>query len=245
MLTIFLILCSQDTIIIRVADFPPQYYRNSNNEWTGLDVELARTLVETAGFTPEFVVLPWSRALLEIEQGEIHMMMNLSINEERKEVLFFIGPERINKTILVVKNGDENLKIDSIPDLLKIATEKGKKFGIQRDAFYSEEFNNLLKDNNFAVNFNFVPEARLNPKMTSAGRILGFFEDSNSVKYQLVHNPDYKDLAIHPFVLSTQEVYFGISKKGVSDETLQKLEQTFDELERDGILEEIRNRKWQ
>jgi len=235
---------SPDLLLIRVTDFPPQYYKDKTGRWTGLDVELSRALVEKAGLTTEFVERPWSRALLEMEQGNLHIMMNISVTDDRAKFMNFIGPERINNTILVIRKANKGMKVSNLDELIQEAKRLKGRFAIQQDAFYSKEFNDHLKDPEFAKYFDYVTEAKLNPKMTSAGRVIGFFEDENTVKYQLLHNPEYADLMIHPFILSSQEVYFGVSKNGVSENTFNKLKEAFKTLEDNGTFKEIRKREW-
>lgn len=235
-----------ETLKIRVTEFPPQYYLNAAGEWTGLDVELARVLVETAGFTPEFVVRPWSRALQEMETGELHIMMNLSQTEERSAYMHWIGPERIARMVLVVRPTDLDLPIQTLDDLVTVAAQRNLWYGILQDAFYSEEFNTRLEnDLEFARWFETVAESHLNPRKTVAGRILGFFEDGDSVAYKLTHDPEYAGLSLHDFALTESPVYFGISRAGVSSEILERLQLAYVQLEQDGTFERIRQTAWE
>ncbi len=84
-------------IKLRVIEFPPFYYQDENGQWTGLEVELAEALLKEAGLKPEYVPLPWSRALKSMEVGEAELMMNLVKTPEREEYMHFIGPERTSR----------------------------------------------------------------------------------------------------------------------------------------------------
>ncbi|MEW5721985.1 MAG: transporter substrate-binding domain-containing protein [Thermodesulfobacteriota bacterium] len=234
---------AQEVIRVRVTHFPPQYFQDQAGEWTGLDVELARALVVEAGYTPRFISRPWSRALKEMESGELHLMMNLSQTTERSVYLDWIGPERTGELALIVRKGDENLPVHGIDDLPRVAAARGKKFGVQADIYYSDEFMEKLKDPAFAAHFETVSKADNNLMMTVSGRILGFFEDRDSLSYRIAHDPQYRDLAVHPFVISSEDVYFGVSKK-VPPGVLPRLREAFKRLEKNGTLEEIRKRTW-
>ncbi len=231
------------TIRIRVTKFPPQYYQDASGAWTGLDVELGRALVQAAGLKPEFVELPWSRALSELKDGGLDMMMNVSITPEREEYINFIGPERVAYVVLVVKQGNENLPIKSLDDLAAVAEKEGKKFGILQDAVYSKAFMEKYKNPEFAKHIESVAEALLNLKKTEGGRILGFFEDKNSITYWIRHNPECKNLALHSYVVHEDVVYFGVSKK-VPTELQEKLRQAYETLEKDGTFDKFRNATW-
>ncbi len=233
-----------NVIRMRVTEYAPASYRDANGQWTGLDIELARAITEKAGFKLEFVELPFSRGLKELEEGTSHLMANLSQTPERAQFMAWIGPERTTKMGLIVKEGDEQWPIKTLDDLVAICTEKKAKFGIQADVFYSDEFNTRMQDPNFSRCFENVADGELNPEKVRTVHILGFFEETNTMRYQIANNARYKGLALHAFVLSSEEVYFGVSLKGVSPDTLEKLRAAFESLEKDGTLEAIRNRAW-
>ena len=228
---------------IRVAEYPPQYYRDASGNWTGIDVELGRALAEAAGLSVEFLELPWSRALESMKKGTLDLMMNLSRTPEREKFMHFIGPERVVSMVLVVKEGSESLPVVTMDDLLKVSEQEDRQFGIQQDLFYSQEFNERLRDPAFAKHFDAVVDPALNPRKVLGDRILGFFEDKTAMAYEIAKNPAYEGLAIHPFVLEEEEVYFGISKK-ITLEKLAALEDAYQKLEADGTFESIRQRSW-
>lgn len=236
----------QREIKIRVpnSDYPPQYYRNHKNEWTGLDVELGRALVNAAGFEPRFVQLPWSRALDQLKHGDLHIMMNLSKTNERSKFLHWIGPERISQMVLVIKEGNKSIPVNTIDDLVKVAKKQNINFGIQQDIFYGDKFMEKLKSKAFAQYFERIANAEHNPRKVRVGRILGFFEDKITMRYRIRTDPDYKGLALHDFLINQEPVYFGISKKGISNSILKKLEQAFSIIKADGTLDGIRKKDW-
>ncbi len=235
-----------NVLLVRVPDkdSPPFYYHDATGQWTGLEVELARALVEGAGFIPEFVGLPWSRALDSMKTGEIHLMMNVSNTPERSEYMAWIGPERMSRMILAVRKEDAALPIQTLDDLVAIAQARGSKFGIKQDTYYSAEFNARLEDPQFAQWFETVSDELLNPSKVASGRTLGWFQDEALVRYTIAHDPAGANLVVHPFALREEEVYFGISKAGVSAQMLNLLQEAFLRLEQDGTLAALRDRVW-
>ncbi len=230
-----------ETVKIRVISYPPQYYKDAQGNWTGIDVELASALVKKAGYTPEFVELPWSRALKDIESGELEMMMNLSKTDERSVFLEWIGPERDAKMVIITRKEDRKMSINSLDDLVRIAKNRELSFGIQKDAFYSKEFNDRLADEKFAPYFETVSLSELNPKKLSASRIVGYFDEYLAAAHMIRTNPDYKDFVINAYILSLVPVYFGVSKQ--MDKTkLQKLINAYYVLEKNGTLKKIREK---
>lgn len=145
---------------------------------------------------------------------------------------------------LVVKQENEGLPIQDLEDLAAVSRQYKLNFGIQQDAHYSTAFAERMQDPLYARHFETIVDARLNAKKLAAGRILGFFEDRDSMAYQLRHNPDFKGLTLHAFVLREEPVFFGISKRGVSAEVLERLQRAYEALEADGTFAAIRRWKW-
>ncbi len=233
----------ESTIIVRVADYPPQYYKDTTGRWTGIDVELARALVVEAGFTPEFIEVPWGRALEEMKNGRLHLMTTLSKTPERATFMHWIGPERMSEMVLVVKQANKNLPIATLDSLIAIAEERSLKIGMQHNVYYGEVFAGRLMEDAFAIHFESVATSALNPRKTRAGRILGFFEDKITMQYQIKHNREYAGLATHHFTLNEEPVFFGVSRS-VPAPTLNRLKEAFDRLERSGELDQIRAQVW-
>ncbi len=225
---------------IRVTDndYPPQYFRKADGTWTGIDVELARLLVQEAGLAPEFIPRPWSRALLEMKDGSLHIMTNVSRTDERSEFMHWIGPERYEEMALFVQKGDECIPIADLDEMVAAARRAGKKIGIQRDAFYGERFSERMEDTSFAEAFEYVSVSDANHRKLRAGRIFGFIESKVTVLYMIKADPGYSSLVLHGFVVNKEPVYFSISKRGVSADTLTRLEKAFAALQASGRFEE-------
>ncbi|MCP4348432.1 MAG: amino acid ABC transporter substrate-binding protein [Desulfobacterales bacterium] len=234
---------AQQIIKVRVTHWPPQYYQDENGNWTGTDVELGRALVEASGFKPEFHAEPWARSVESIKAGKLHLIMTFAMKPERDDFVRWLGPERQIEICLVVKKGNESLPIKNLDDMITVSKDKNMMFGQQRGAFWSENFNKKLEtDSQFKDCFDIVPLSELNLKKTLYGRIIGFFEDKLAIKYQIRNDPDYKGLAIHPYVLDSRPTFFAVSRKGVDLKTFGKLLEAYEKLVKDGTMQRIRDR---
>jgi ABC-type amino acid transport substrate-binding protein len=176
-------------IRIRVTDFAPLYYQDELGEWTGLEVELARALVLRAGFIPEFISTPWSRALKLMKEGGLELMANLSKTDERSEFIEWIGPERDSVMALIVRKADEHLSISSLDDLVDISISRKSRWGYQQDIFYSEDFNSRLSSPEFAERFEIAEQSQTNAEKLRAGRILGYFEEREIMRFRIANEP--------------------------------------------------------
>ncbi|MCP3940562.1 MAG: amino acid ABC transporter substrate-binding protein [Desulfobacteraceae bacterium] len=242
-ISIFSVSYANDEINIRVSNFPPQYFKDSNGKWTGLDVELARAIVLQAGLKPVFVDMSWQAALIRLRHGQIQILTNVNRTPERENKYRWIGPERQTNMALIVKMEHSNVPIKDIDDLIIIASQQNKKFGIEKGVFYSKEFNDRLKTDEFNKYFEIINKTNLNFEKLRLGRILGFFEDKVSLSYKIRHDPEFSDLVLHGFQLHGEPVYFAITPK-ISDVLFERLENAFLKLENNGSLEKIRTTDW-
>jgi len=232
----------QGKISISVDEFAQSYNKDASVKWQGIDVELAKAVVEKAGFTPDFKELPWSRALVNLESGSLDILLNATITEERKKTMDFIGPERYSQMGLIVKEENKTLNIKTFDDFKTVANLKKHKFGIQQDVVYSEEFNTKLKDSRFSKDFETVAVAENNIRKLNRNLIIGFFEEKSTLLYLIKNNPDYKGTVLHSFDLFPKDpVYFAVTKKMAKDK-FDKLKVAFDALEKDGTLKKIRKK---
>lgn len=236
---------AQSTLTVRVTDFPPQYYQDETGRWTGVDVEMARALVEEAGFSVRFVREPWERALKDLRSGEIDLMTTLAKTAEREAFVHYIGLERYSEMVLVVGKSHSDLVIEGMDDLVNTCQKAGRRWGIQGGIYYSDEFNQRIKtDEEFSDCFYRVARVELLFRMVEHGRLLGFFEDALSLRHAIQTKPRYRRaLVIHDYVLYRQPVYFGASKN-LDATILKELENAHARLEAEGRFQEIMERDW-
>ncbi|HQK35026.1 MAG TPA: transporter substrate-binding domain-containing protein [Spirochaetia bacterium] len=233
------IVITPNALRMYVNNFPPLYYKDENGSWTGLEVEVVTAIVKKAGLEIVYKQVPWSRALYEMQRGNLDIMSNLSITPERSEYLYWIGPIRISIMALAVQKKDAGLPITKLEDFISIAKARNSAFGIQQDVIYSHEFNEKLKNEEFHKVFEYVNDANLNPAKTVSGRIIGFIEELYYLRYLIASNPEYNNLVIHKFRLELENIYIGLSKQSVSNEIYQKLKQAYEDLKKDGTVDAI------
>ena len=233
---------TKEKITIRVGNFAPFYYKGNDGTWKGLDVELAEAVIKKAGFEVDYYELPWSRALGFLEKGEIDLVMNTSITEERGKKFNFIGPERYAQMGLIVKEENKSLDINDYDDLKIVAMKENKKFGIQVNVFYGSEFNDRLKDPEYFKYFAEAFNVDNNMSLLENDRILGFFEDKISLVYMIKNKQEFKNCVLHNFdAFPKDPVYFAVSKN-MSEDKYNRLKEACEVLENDGTLEKIRKK---
>lgn len=145
--------------------------------------------------------------------------------------------------ILAISKKYVNTPINSLDDLVALAKKTGRNVAYQQDVFYSKEFNERAEnDTDFQKYFEKKSSFDTVMEMIETGRLLGFFDGKNTVAYGIKSKQKSEIVAIHPFTLSSNSVYFGVSKT-ISDETLQKLQEANKRLLANGTYEQIAE-KW-
>jgi ABC-type amino acid transport substrate-binding protein len=152
--------------------------------------------------------------------------------------MHFVGPERYTEMVMVLMDSNKDVVINNLDDLVKIATEKNTKFGIQYDVFYSNAFTERMKDPKFAANFEKAGTMETNVKKIKNKWIFGFFEDKIYLKYLIKTDPQCKGLTIGTFSFGKDPLYFGISKK-TDPAVVKAIKASFDKLKSNGTLDRI------
>ena len=227
---------------VRVTHWPPQYFKDSNNQWTGVDVELIQAILAEAELPLEFHSLPWARAVASLRDGEIDILPTFDQTQERAAYTRWIGPQRLATMGLVIRKGDAFV-LNSLDDLVQISRSRKQLFGHQQGIFISTEFNYRLEhDDAFKRCFDIAFKEESNLAKLERGRLLGFFEEINAARYRIQFDPKYKKLDLHDFKMTPTPTYFGV-RKSLHPETFDRIHNAYEKLERQGKLNSIR-KKW-
>jgi ABC-type amino acid transport substrate-binding protein len=226
---------------IRVPEdnsYAPFYIRDNSGSWRGLSIELTETLLSETGCVPVYVPLPFSRGIQSLKTGDIDLMPNMSITEERREFISFIGPQ-LDETVLLVTRSDMPLSVASLDDFKKLPMP----IGIDRHKVYGDAFERKRRsDPDFSSRLEVADDVDFNAKKLALGRLSGFLGFGYNVMHQIRTNPLFRDFTINPFTVNQDWVYFGLSKKSVSPELLAGLQIAYERTKREGRFETIRRK---
>lgn len=223
---------------MRVTQSPPRFYLE-NDRWKGLQVELTSVLVEETGCSLNFMELPWKRALVMLQNGTVDIVSEMSITPEREKYAYFVGPA-LAETIVIVVKAESDFQINSLEDLKKIPGRLGVGLG----SWHGDEFTAMVvSDAAFEKKIEYVVSDYIQLERVLAGRIWGYVTMKSPALYRIEHDPVLKDkLKIHDFVIYESKNYWGLSRKGLSRQEIDKVEKAFDRLKEDGTLEVIRQK---
>ena len=100
--------------------YSPFTFHNSSNELVGFDVEIGRAVAEKLGVKAEFIEGKWDGLIAGLDAKRYDVVINqVGITEARKQKYAFSEPYIAYKAVLIVREGNEDIK--TFEDL------KGKK----------------------------------------------------------------------------------------------------------------------
>jgi polar amino acid transport system substrate-binding protein len=222
---------AKGVLVIGIDDaFPPMEFRNEKNELTGFDIDASRELAKRLGIKVTHQPTKWEGVILSLKANKFDIIWSaMSITPEREKEIAFTKPYILEKQIMVVKAGNNNIK--SVKNL-GVKNVVGVQLGST-----SEE---ALKKLN--VNFR---EVKRYDKNTSAfmdlkiGRIDALAVDELVGRYYLSQRPG--EFRVLPEPLTSEPIGIGLRKEDVALKA--KIQKTLDAMFADGTMKKI-SLKW-
>ncbi|MEA3470010.1 MAG: transporter substrate-binding domain-containing protein [Thermodesulfobacteriota bacterium] len=133
-----------DPSILRVgvsSNAPPLIYKN-NNEFIGLEADLARRLAEYTGKKVHFVELNWKNQIDALQNNEIDIIMSgMSITAARQYLIAFSNPYLRSGQILLVRLQDKAQFSTGIYSLMNSSHVIGTITNTTGDLFITKTIN--------------------------------------------------------------------------------------------------------
>jgi len=222
---------TEKSVIIVSANWAP-YEFEENGEIKGISVDIVEEAFKRMGYKVTKKILPFSRAIELLKNGEIDMITDVKNTIKYQEIgIFSKEPIITTKTSLFVKS-DSNIKFDgNILDL------KSYKIGVIRDYTYGEAFDNAVKNKTIKVeevddklqNINKLLDDRLDICIENRLVLLDALKATNNegklkeLKHEVNETP----------------VYAWFSKKKNQSKMVDEFDQKLAEIKRDGTFERI------
>ncbi len=218
----------------QTSESPPSQFQDKNGKWTGWIPEQAEVVAREIGCQIAYRKIPWGRALILFQEGQVDMMGGMSMTDERKNFTRFLGPHYFVVMKLLVKQ-DSNYPIHTHEDLKKLPG----KLAFRKGGWYGKEIDQLLKDESFLKKVDWITGRSQLPTTgerirlgrvsgTPVGDVPGFLQQDI-----------YQGLKLHPFVLHQEPLYFGLSKKSVDRALFEKLQAALERVQTRGDFEKI------
>jgi polar amino acid transport system substrate-binding protein len=157
-------LCGDFKVLKSASDpWPP--FIDPQNPTEGISLEIARAAYKTQGYKVEHAYQPWARAITHLKRGEIDIIVNTWMTDERKTFLMYSDTYTANE-IKFIKLADDPFEFNGLDSL------KGKRIGTVRGYGYGDKFSNST-----SFTRQEVANLHINIKKLLAGRIDLTLED--------------------------------------------------------------------
>ncbi|MBO9424322.1 amino acid ABC transporter substrate-binding protein [Labrenzia sp. R4_1] len=202
-------------------DYEPFSYIGADGKLTGLDLLFVQEILAEVGCAPQFVDLPFPRAVVELSAGRIDMMMFASVTAERQNFALFSAPYRNETAGLIIRARDQDkYPINEVGDLLKLNLLLAHDVGTYR----GDLFETFMANPEAKKNIIQVSSSRQSLNMLLKGRINAIVEAPAAV-FALAETLGVRnEIAEHPFLLWSEPVHFMFSRKTVSPEFVAQID---------------------
>lgn len=209
------------------GDFPPFGYKDSNGEYTGFDIELAKEVCRRNNWTFKAQpIIDWNTKEAELNSNAIDCIWSEFTIDGREDDYTWSDPYFNNSQVIVVKSDSG---IDSLDDL------KGKVLEVQQgnSVLQAIEENETLK--NTFEKINQVDTYNTAFTDLDSGVCDAVIADSGIANYLAVEK--YPKTKVLDEILSYEK--YGVGFKKGNDELRNQVQKTLDEMFKDGTVDEI------
>jgi len=220
---------------VQVHDFPPYSYLQGT-EWHGSRVVLSQRLAEKLNCRIEYLDVPFGRALILMEEGQIDFIFNLTKTAEREKAMLFLVPHQLEVLVIGVhKSYPEWLQLSSIPELQQFPG----RIALTTGSYLGKAFETIRSDHHYADKFVEVADRRAKNELVVKGRAHGVIEERDYLRYAVENFPDYQNIVIAPLVLSESPVYLALSRRSQLMLRREDILQAIVELQKAGLWPSI------
>lgn len=212
-------------------NFPPMGFRDENNEITGFDIDVAKEVFSRLDLELKLQPIDWNSKEQELNTGNIDCIWNgFTITEERKEQVLFTKPYMKNRQVLVVLADSEYTEPSDLEGKkLGLQAASSAADGLEKAAEFKEKLGEILEfDNNVTVLMD----------LEKGGIDVALMDEPVARYYIQMKDKGYRIIGKE---LANEEFGIGFRKNDVK--LMEKVQETLEEMAKDGKLAEISN-KW-
>lgn len=213
----------------------PYQYMTVGNEVTGLDIELARVIVQRMNCDLHIVQASWVELLGMLREGKIDFVLGASLTPERQQFAYFSQPYRQEQFALFVRAEQVNLPYQSVQQFLAA----GHKLGIVNDYYYGDDIAELYADDNVNAQFVGAIISEMNMARLLDEDIDGFLEDTFVATSILRRKGLDRLIEPHQISLSNSDVFVMFSKQSVEEQQVAEFNYILRQLQHDGEYQQL------
>ncbi|NVJ97041.1 MAG: transporter substrate-binding domain-containing protein [Alphaproteobacteria bacterium] len=200
--------------------WPPYINWQTEGLPSGLDIELVKAIFDTAGCRYRFMKVPFKRTLRDIEDGRLDGSPLISHTEDRARYGHYSVPVRTEAIGAFTLRGRKGPKPASFSAL--VASDL--KVGVVLGGWYGQAFEAAMKENMaFRSRLTNFKDFETLFKALEAGLVDIAINDVAGGHYVARQLMKESEIALLPFFVHENEIYFFFSRKTVSVEDVGQL----------------------
>jgi polar amino acid transport system substrate-binding protein len=203
---------------------------NSKNQLLiNKDLKLLQKALAKLDCQVKFVKMPWARSIVELENGRVDILDGAYKTAQRQRFAWYSDFVSDSYSVLFMRKKDfKKHPISSLQDI----TKHQLRIGTQFSAVYSDEFNQLLADKNFATLIHPNTSRTALWNMLKIGRIDGFISELSQGQNELESINLTTQIGPTDFVVSTQPMHYIFSKKSINVDFVKAVDRELRKLSR-------------
>lgn len=202
----------------------------------GISVDIVRRIFSEMNCTQSLVKMPWARALLSLESGDIDMIYGAYNTPERRVYAHFSKQPVYSPNILYIRAEDKDKwRFESLESIMPSTF----RLGVQINVTYSHEYDELRKKPEFAARLHENSSRHSLWKMLDLNRIDGMIADKFSGLIELEGLALTHKIIQTPLIISDEPSFFAFSKKTTPLEFVDAFDAIFSRLVAEGAIEKI------
>lgn len=226
------------TLRMALEQWPPYIYSTAGGASTGMDLELARTILKEAGCTlvlqPE---LPPARRQIVFQQGGLDLLLAASDTPERRRYARFSSAYRYETVGLFTRPDllPQYRKFTSLTALLKLQMA----LLAPKTGWYGSVYEQAMRQPDGENRFSTFASFDQGLRMFGAGRADVILGDRNAIRYAAQQQGIA--LAPLPIVVMRAPVHLMLNKASTTADDLARVNAAIARLEQRGVLAAIRD----
>ncbi len=224
---------------VRLDEDPPYLMTLPDGQAGGVNADVVREALRRMGCRADFRVMPFSRALKELQQGGLDIVPNMFRTPDRQAFVFYSRTRDKVPNRLFVRAGDKGRwDIANLGDLPRL----GVRLGVTGGGLASPEFAAVVADPAFKAILTPAHSHEGLLRMLHAGRVDAVILDEQTAQWELAHLGFSESVAGTGFVAAAAPGYFGFSRAKVSEEQVAAFDAAIGDMRKDGMMAAILSR---
>lgn len=220
---------AEEMLIVANRAVPQKSWQDGDTP-RGFAVDVAKEVLERAGFTPKIELYPFQRAL-ELVKNNKAVLTGTFYTEERTDFLIFSEPMFHDEVILVVKKGKE-FPFNGAADLA------GKRIGHQDGTIYGPLFTAAM--GTFTPDTDNDPAARIKKLLSSRVDAIILNPGLGALKFHAKRaGVDVAELSVLPTPVDRPTIHMALARTPENEAKMARINKAIEELKASGRIDEI------